>query len=222
VAQSRFRAAFPIVRDAALVVASILLLVSAVSFTLLQLSGTTFYRITSPSMTGTLDVGAVVAVRAAEPWTIEVGDVIAIGDEDVEVPTVHRVVQLQQQFPDVRQVFTDSRDGSPLGERWQRAPRSFITKGDANPSNDPRPVTEDQLRGRVVFQVPAMLRFLPGLASQGTLLVVGIGSFVLYALWQGWDIAKAVRRRRAGTVAIPADAEAGEPVAAGDRASTDG
>jgi hypothetical protein len=131
-------------------------------------------------------------------------------------------VRIEQQFPDVRQVFTDSRDGSPLGERWQRSPRSFITKGDANPSNDPQPVIEEALRGRVIFQVPAMLRFLPGLASQRTLLVVGVGSFIAYAVWQAWDVSQSARRRRAGTAAPQSGFEAGEPVAAGERASTDG
>ncbi|MEM2866803.1 MAG: signal peptidase I [Candidatus Hadarchaeales archaeon] len=84
----------------------------------------------SGSMSPSLEVGDVVVVREVSPSSVGPGDVIQFGREGEAV--IHRVVEVRQE-----------------GGNW-----FFITKGDANSSPDPTPVSSSQLMGKMVLQIP--------------------------------------------------------------------
>jgi len=86
--------------------------------------------ILSGSMSPSLRAGDMVLVREVSASSVRPGDVIQFWRDGEAV--VHRVVEVRQE-----------------GGSW-----SFITKGDANPSPDPTPVSSSQLMGKVVFQLP--------------------------------------------------------------------
>lgn len=98
-----------------------------------QLFGIKPYAVTSGSMEPNFPVGCLVYVQDTNPGELEVNDVISF---DKAVPgqtgtvVTHRIVQ------------KDPTD------------REFVTKGDANESNDPTRVSYDAVIGKVVFGVP--------------------------------------------------------------------
>lgn len=116
--------------------------------------------ILSGSMDPSLEVGDMVVVREVPASSVRPGDVIQFGSGGEAV--VHRVVEVRQE-----------------GGNW-----FFITKGDANPSPDPTPVSSVQLMGKVVMQIPklgwlaigmkeAMVRLL-SLVREHTLLALSL------------------------------------------------
>jgi signal peptidase len=89
------------------------------------------YTVISGSMEPAIPVGSLVYVRSEEPETIEEGDVIAFYGAGAESAiTTHRVV--------ANHVVS--------GE--------FVTKGDANDSNDINPIPYANLIGKVIYTVP--------------------------------------------------------------------
>ena len=95
-----------------------------------RLMGYEIYEVVSGSMEPEIPVGSVIYVKAAEPETIEEGDII---------------------------VF--SRDGSMVTHRVQEnryVEGEFITKGDANSGEDPEPVGYGSLEGKVERHIPAL------------------------------------------------------------------
>ena len=85
----------------------------------------------SGSMEPTIPTGSVVVVAPAASYAA--GDVVTFGrDTRTEIPTTHRIL-------------------SAAGEG---AARVFVTKGDANEEQDPRPVAESEVIGKVWLHVP--------------------------------------------------------------------
>ena len=78
------------------------------------------------SMSGTIDEGDLIIVKRRDDY--RVGDIITFMPEYASVPTTHRIVRIQ--------------DGK------------FYTKGDANNAEDTRPITKDNIVGKVVGTVP--------------------------------------------------------------------
>ncbi|MEM2427028.1 MAG: signal peptidase I [Candidatus Hadarchaeales archaeon] len=131
-----------------LVIASVLCVVMVWASTgLLGLRVTT---VLSGSMSPSLEVGDVAVVREVSPSSVRPGDVIqfARGGEAV----IHRVVEVRQE-----------------GGSW-----SFITKGDANSSPDPTPVSSSQLMGKVIMRIPKVGWAILGVKG----VMVGLWSFV--------------------------------------------
>lgn len=94
--------------------------------------GYDIYTVISGSMEPAIPVGSLVYVKEAEPETIREDDVIAFyGTGASDAVITHRVVS--------NSVVT--------GE--------FITKGDANQSNDMNPIPYDNFIGKVQLTVPA-------------------------------------------------------------------
>jgi len=83
----------------------------------------------SGSMRPTLDVGDLTFVVETPPEKIQIGDIIQFWNGEKMI--LHRVVDLNSE-----------------------GIRTFITKGDANPDPDSDPVTESQIRGKVVYSLP--------------------------------------------------------------------
>lgn len=111
----------------------------------------------SGSMEPALPVGSVVLIQPAERY-VE-GDIVTFGDDqNGSLPTTHRIIG-------------DSLIGGEL---------AYITKGDANEESDVEPVLQDDIRGKVRFDIP-YLGFLLDFARQplGFALLIGIPALMI-------------------------------------------
>jgi len=86
----------------------------------------------SGSMRPTMDVGDIAVVSDIELTDIQIGDIIQYEKENMAIPIIHRVEDIQEE------------DGNQY----------FITKGDANKNPDPDPVPGRNIRGKVIFNIP--------------------------------------------------------------------
>jgi len=113
-----------------ILVAAIVLM--AVLLVGVRVLGYTPYAILSPSMTPVYQVGDLIYVKECPPEQINIGDPLTfVANEDLLVVT-HRVVEVDRE------------------NRW------FITKGDANDSNDSAPVLYENVLGTVRFSIPKL------------------------------------------------------------------
>lgn len=120
-----------------------------VPVTVPYLFGYQVFDVVSGSMEPELPIGSAVFVKSAEPSEITEGEVIAY--EAGETVIVHRVMT----------------NRTSLGE--------FVTKGDANASEDLDPVPYESVVGRMVLHVPVLGAFLTlcsGIAGKIYLLLV--------------------------------------------------
>ena len=109
----------------------ILVILLCLPFTIPRLMGGQIYTVISGSMEPAIPVGSLVYVEGIEPEDVMVEDVIAFyGGRDANAIITHRVIE--------NRVI--------MGE--------FITKGDANQTNDMNPVDYDHLIGKVEFSIP--------------------------------------------------------------------
>lgn len=89
------------------------------------------YMVVSGSMEPTIHTGALAYVNKKDV-DVDTGDIIAFteGDKD-SIIVIHRVIE-------------NNNDGT------------FITKGDANDNNDFAPISESQIKGTVIFNIPQL------------------------------------------------------------------
>lgn len=109
---------------------------------------------------GHIEVGDLILVRRADPAALEVGDVIAYMSGGATI--THRIAAVET-----------GDDGS----------LRFITKGDANDTEDTSPVTEEQLVGLCFWRIPKVGDFALFLQTPlGMLLFVGapLLAFLIY------------------------------------------
>ena len=99
-----------------------------------RLMGYGIYEVVSGSMEPEIPVGSVIYVKAAQPDTVEAGDIIAFYKDESVI--THRV------------------------EENRYVEGEFITKGDANEENDMNPVGYNELIGRVCLHYPVVGAFL--------------------------------------------------------------
>ena len=115
------------------------------------------FVVVSGSMEPEIPVGSLVYVEGIAPEDVQVEDVIAFyGGRDANAIITHRVVE----------------NRIIMGE--------FITKGDANQTNDMNPVRYENLIGRVEWSVPQV-----GMAAQlltGTQGKIAAGSLIGFAV----------------------------------------
>lgn len=111
----------------------ILLIVTCIPFTVPKLLGYRAYTVISGSMEPEIPTGSLVYIKATEPHEIQVKDVIAYyGGRDINAIITHRVVENST------------------------AKRQFITKGDANRTQDMNPVAYSNVIGRVELTIPKL------------------------------------------------------------------
>ena len=122
--------------------------------------GYQIYGILTDSMEPEYSVGEAVFVKPVAPQDIKVGDAITFRlGTDSELTATHRVVRIEE-------------------EKQQ-----FITKGDANESEDTTPVGYSRVVGKVVFGIPLLGRLSFYLHSY-TGVVICIAAFAVgLALW---------------------------------------
>lgn len=140
----------------------------------------------SGSMDPAIPTGSQVVVRpvgsAEDVARVAIGDVITfLPRPDDPTPVTHRVVAVGS-----------GADGKP----------SFTTKGDANRDPDAAAVTALQLRGVVMYHVPAAGYLATAVDPDQKRIVVLAGGVALagYAAWQLIQASRSFRRERAGRV----------------------
>lgn len=118
-------------------------------FVLPKLFGIQVYAILTGSMTPSYPIGGVVYVKEAEAADISAGDVITycMGTNTKYVMT-HRVAETNGSY--------------------------FITKGDANNTTDPEPVSSERLIGKVIFYLPKLAEVFAFVNSRMGYLLLGI------------------------------------------------
>ncbi len=126
--------------------------------------GTTPMVVLSGSMSGDaedhIESGDLVFINKADPDKLKVGDIIAFMDGSTTV--THRIIRVEK-----------AADGSP---QW-------ITKGDANNTEDARPVTQDRLVGKYSFRLAGLGNLAMFLQRPiGMLVIIGIPcvAFIIY------------------------------------------
>lgn len=96
----------------------------------MYLTGFRFLAVKTGSMADTCPVGSLVITKKVDPQEINEGDIISFTiDDDLTIVT-HRVVETDQET------------------------QSFITKGDANNTEDQSPVVWENLVGKVILTLP--------------------------------------------------------------------
>lgn len=111
----------------------------------------------SGSMEPYIKTGGIVVIKPSSSY--KVGDVITFGqDTKTQIPTTHRIIEAE----------------------GEGATRQFITKGDANDSEDPVPTRESDVSGKVIFTAPYM-GYILDFAKRplGFALLVGIPALLI-------------------------------------------
>lgn len=134
------------------------LVLACIPLTVPRMFGCQIYSVISGSMEPAIPVGSLVYVQSAAPEEILAEDVIAFyAASDSAAVITHRV--------------TENR--VTMGE--------FITKGDANQSEDMNPVPYDNFIGKVAYSIPVAGRAAELLTSAaGKLLAGGVILFALF------------------------------------------
>ncbi|HII15959.1 MAG TPA: signal peptidase I [Nanoarchaeota archaeon] len=73
--------------------------------------------------------GDIIVLRGAKPEKVKKGDVIVYSTDRYKYPIIHRVAKIAGDY-------------------------TLETKGDNNPSQDPAPVSKEQVVGRAMFKIP--------------------------------------------------------------------
>ena len=110
--------------------------------------GTSALIVTTGSMSGTIEEGDLVIVKRASEYKI--GDIVTfVASDNTGDIVTHRIIQI--------------RDGK------------FITRGDANNAQDPRPISEEDIVGKVTGTIPRVGLFFKWLVNEfGWVYIVGI------------------------------------------------
>ena len=126
--------------------------------------GYRLYAVKTPSMTPKADgsspsggfrAGALIVVKLCGPETIKEGDIVTyMPGKEPDVYLTHRVVRVLEQLNEDRGLF-------------------FVTRGDANNSDDP-PITAQAVIGKKVLAVPAIGSILQIIRSNYILSIVTI------------------------------------------------
>lgn len=147
------RKVLPVLCRAAGIVLLLVVIGLCLPITLPRVFGYEVYDVVSGSMEPEIPVGSVLYVKPVEPTTIAEGEVIAYQDTDAVV--AHRVLY----------------NRTTLGE--------FVTKGDANNTEDRAPIPYAAVIGRVEMHLPYFGDFMALYATTGAkvylLMLAGCG-----------------------------------------------
>lgn len=129
-----------------------------VPLTVPKLFGIRIYGVLTGSMTPAYSVGGVVYVKETDASDIQIGDVITFRmGTNTDYVMTHRVVEVDDSF--------------------------FVTKGDANNTVDPEPVSFDRLIGRVVLFVPGLAgvsEFVNSTTGRSVFVMLFATAFILW------------------------------------------
>lgn len=158
-------------------VVGILLLALLLLTTLVPVPGNLKVKVVkSGSMEPYIKTGGIVVIKPS--GTYKVGDVVTFGeDTKTQIPTTHRIISIE----------------------GEGALQEFVTKGDANDTEDPETTKLSEIRGKVILTVP-YLGFVLDFAKRplGFGILVGIPALVIILEEIGKIISeiKAIRRKK--------------------------
>ncbi len=114
----------------------------------------------SGSMSPAFETGDMIILQKTDPYTLKVNDVICYMEEESAV--THRIMEVQQQ------------DGAPM----------YVTRGDANNSEDTTPVLPEQVQGKYTgIRIAGAGNFAIFLQSTPGMLIFIGGPVLLFILW---------------------------------------
>lgn len=114
----------------------------------------------SGSMSPAFEAGDMILIRKTDPDTLKVNDVVCYMEEESAV--THRIIEIQKQ------------DGETL----------YITRGDANNTEDLQPITAGQIQGKYTgTRLEGMGNFAMYLQSTPGMLIFIGGPILLFILW---------------------------------------
>ena len=116
------------------------------------LFGVKLYIVDSQSMSPSIKLDSMIVVKELKPADIREEDIITYYSNDNSTRVTHRVVEVKDRG------------------------KTLITKGDANNTNDPRPLDGDRVIGKVIFIIPLIgrvFRFLSTTEGIISLMVIG-------------------------------------------------
>ena len=155
--------------------------IALVTIVIPKLMGAAPYTVLTGSMRPAMAPGDLAIVDPVDTADIRIGDVITyqLVPGEPEVLT-HRVVRI---------------NATSGGQR------TFVTQGDANTHSDAEPVIEAQVRGKVAYSVPLIGHVNSAINSQtrSRALVLGVGTLIVYGVWQIGSEARSRRQRREHT-----------------------
>jgi signal peptidase len=124
------------------------------------------YVVLSGSMEPTIHTGSVIVATAADPNTLQVGDIVSFVRPGDEENVTHRIIEIK---------------GGAQG-------RTFVTKGDASGAPDVGEIRFDRLAGKVRVSIPYLGYFFKFIGSpQMRLLFIVVPGLLLLATWL-WEI----------------------------------
>lgn len=145
--------------------------VITVGFLVLKLMGYNVYFVLSSSMEPAYPVNSIVFSKSVDPETIKVGDTISFyADENMVV--THRVASIDN------------------------TSRRFTTKGDANEKEDEKPVSWNNVIGKVMFALPFggnVLRVITARENRSMLIII-IALLVVGTIV--WDVAERIIKKK--------------------------
>lgn len=149
-----------------------------VPLTIPKLFGIRIYGVLTGSMTPAYSVGGVVYVKETDASDIQIGDVITFRmGTNTDYVMTHRVVEMDGSF--------------------------FVTKGDANNSVDPEPVSYDRLIGKVILFVPGLAgvsEFVNSTTGRSVLVILFATAFILWVVADILSPASKKKRKEAQTL----------------------
>lgn len=126
------------------------------------------------SMGDALPAGSVAVTRSVDASELAVGDVIAMGGHQGGLPILHRIVSIEE----------------------ASGGRIVTTRGDANQTDDPAPITVSGKGDRVAYHVPWLGYFLAfSRSALGLALLIGVPAAV-WSLRELANVTGAINRRR--------------------------
>ncbi|MGD9934259.1 MAG: signal peptidase I [Dehalococcoidia bacterium] len=139
--------------------------------------------VTSGSMAPAINSGDLIVTRPVPISDIEEGDIILFQSGGDRIPTVHRVIGINE----VELQIVDRASGTTAVS----VDRRLLTMGDSNPAPDTGEVTADRLLGEVWFEVPAA----GAIAGRGIVVVFAVAFGLAIAAWAVWEIVIRLRDR---------------------------
>ena len=184
--------------DALLIGLIVVVLLGVILGKVVPLTGRQTLIVGGPSMEPALLLGSAVIVRAIDPGSLAVGDIVSLQPGPGSAVFTHRIVEV-----------VDRADG-----RWVR------TKGDANATPDPTLVPASAIIGRTELAIPyaGYLLALMTLPT-GIVFLLGLAGSLLAAAWllESLELQAADRKRRSiqrpVAAAVSPSLARGEPIA---------
>jgi signal peptidase len=126
------------------------------------------FIVLTPSMTPTFDAGSLIIIKEVNADKLQIGDIITYtpkkGDD---VLLTHRIVKMSEETKN----------------RTSNENLSFITRGDANNTDDPNPVDPNSILGKTIFHMNGLGTFIVNLRTPlGIAAMVGIIAVGLFII----------------------------------------